>query len=187
MQKVDRKELNIISQLTEISCGECTIETKISRAIYRIDSTFGISSFLLPSRCGRSFQVSFFLFSFFFPMHSAISSSSVRSYIQVNQKLGSDGKWLNILFRIVIARSTDALVQSSRKRLVTIKFGVLIEDRFEWEINTCLVSIFFFFSFLLASLSYFLSLAPLPHLRPSAPRSLSLAARSLYELNSYHD
>lgn len=110
-----------------------------------------------------------------------------RSYIQVNQKLGSDGKWLNILFRIVIARSTDALVQSSRKRLVTIKFGVLIEDRFEWEINTCLVSIFFFFSFLLASLSYFLSLAPLPHLRPSAPRSLSLAARSLYELNSYHD
>lgn len=110
-----------------------------------------------------------------------------RSYIQVNQKLGSDGKWLNILFRIVIARSTDALVQSSRKRLVIIKFGVLIEDRFEWEINTCLVSIFFFFSFLLASLSYFLSLAPLPHLRPSAPRSLSLAARSLYELNSYHD
>lgn len=110
-----------------------------------------------------------------------------RSYIQVNQKLGSDGKWLNILFRIVIARSTDALVQSSRKRLVTIKFGILIEDRFEWEINTCLVSIFFFFSFLLASLSYFLSLAPLPHLRPSAPRSLSLAARSLYELNSYHD
>lgn len=110
-----------------------------------------------------------------------------RSYIQVNQKLGSDGKWLNILFRIVIARSTDALVQSSRKRLVTIKFGVLIKDRFEWEINTCLVSIFFFFSFLLASLSYFLSLAPLPHLRPSAPRSLSLAARSLYELNSYHD
>lgn len=110
-----------------------------------------------------------------------------RSYIQVNQKLGSDGKWLNILFRIVIARSTDALVQSSRKRLVTIKFGVLIEDRFEWEINTCLVSIFFFFSFLLASLSYFLSLVPLPHFRPSAPRSLSLAARSLYELNSYHD
>lgn len=94
-----------------------------------------------------------------------------RSYIQVNQKLGSDGKWLNILFRIVIARSTDALVQSSRKRLVTIKFGVLIEDRFEWEINTCLVSIFFFFSFLLASSSYFFFLPrsspPSPSLRSS--------------------
>lgn len=123
---------------------------------------FDISSFLLPSRWGRSFEVFFFFF--FFPrciLRFLLSRSfqCIRSYIQVNRKLGSDGKWLNILFRIVIARSTDALVQSSQKRLITIKF--VCPDRFERKINAYLVSIFFFFLlFLLISLIP----APLPHL-----------------------